>query len=298
MKTLQISENIKYYRKMYGFTQKEYSKKLGLSRSLLAMYETGKRTPSVEISRKMAKSFNISLYELINKDNSDSDLSTEKFNDFYIKIEDLYKETFRIVPFVTSDEAFKDDYFKKTYREHKLMLNRVNNNNLGYLFCSIYESYLKLWKEHKIVEAAINILSILTLIMISCIMGVNSLNLCSRCLPNSYINNKSVKDYYVVTETDEFDDDIHRVKNFFAKEYNQLYLDILTEIKNSPIWVDLADYYSAFYICFNLDVDDADRWNVLYDFLEIYKQMGNKYAKDFLKIANVTNCDIYCCEAY
>lgn len=56
----EIVKNEKLYtlRKKKGETQAEVAKNLGISKSAYNMYETGKRTPSDNVKRKIAEHFN------------------------------------------------------------------------------------------------------------------------------------------------------------------------------------------------------------------------------------------------
>ncbi len=46
-------------RKSKGFSQKEFAEKIGVSSSLIALYETGKRKPKLERAIVIAKYFNV-----------------------------------------------------------------------------------------------------------------------------------------------------------------------------------------------------------------------------------------------
>ena len=46
-------------RKSRGLTQKEFSDELGVSSSLIALYETGKRKPKLERAIEIGKFFNV-----------------------------------------------------------------------------------------------------------------------------------------------------------------------------------------------------------------------------------------------
>ena len=56
-----LSERIKFLREKEGLNQKEFAKKMNISRSTASMYESGKNTPPDDIKIAMAKYFNVSL---------------------------------------------------------------------------------------------------------------------------------------------------------------------------------------------------------------------------------------------
>lgn len=54
-----------YLRKREGYTQTELAKRLGISRSTVGMYESGKREPDFEMLEAIADLFNVSMSVLI-----------------------------------------------------------------------------------------------------------------------------------------------------------------------------------------------------------------------------------------
>lgn len=61
-----------YLRKRTGLTQVELAKKLEVSHSSIAMYESGKREPSIEKLEEIADFFNVDINFLLGKGNEDS----------------------------------------------------------------------------------------------------------------------------------------------------------------------------------------------------------------------------------
>ncbi|MCX7884565.1 MAG: helix-turn-helix domain-containing protein [Caloramator sp.] len=61
-----LGEKIRDLRKSMGFTQEELGKKLNLRKSTISQYENNKNTPDIEILKKMASIFSVSLDELLN----------------------------------------------------------------------------------------------------------------------------------------------------------------------------------------------------------------------------------------
>ncbi|MBE7060962.1 MAG: helix-turn-helix transcriptional regulator [Clostridiales bacterium] len=58
-------ENLKSARKGVGFTQKQVAEKLGVVESCYANWEQGRTEPNVDMLRKLAEIFDISIDELI-----------------------------------------------------------------------------------------------------------------------------------------------------------------------------------------------------------------------------------------
>lgn len=65
---MDFKDNLKTLRKKKGFSQVELADKLGLSKSLIGLYETGDRKPSFEALEAIADFFNVSIDYLMGKD--------------------------------------------------------------------------------------------------------------------------------------------------------------------------------------------------------------------------------------
>ena len=63
-----IAENLRYIRKLWGYTQLELGKRLGPSRGNIASYENRQASPSVETLITVSRTFQINLQDLILKE--------------------------------------------------------------------------------------------------------------------------------------------------------------------------------------------------------------------------------------
>src|SRR6478672_3482023 len=61
-------QNLKYLRKLRGWTQEEFSGKLKIKRSLLGAYEEERAEPKLEVLEMVSSIFKITLDELLLKD--------------------------------------------------------------------------------------------------------------------------------------------------------------------------------------------------------------------------------------
>lgn len=59
--------------KKEGISQRELAKQIGINESALSRYLNGSRTPRIDIISKLAKHFNISVEELLDEDQKNSD---------------------------------------------------------------------------------------------------------------------------------------------------------------------------------------------------------------------------------
>lgn len=66
------NKNLKYLRKLRGWTQEEFAQKLRIKRSLLGAYEEERADPRIEVLEVVADMFKLSLDDLLRKDLSDN----------------------------------------------------------------------------------------------------------------------------------------------------------------------------------------------------------------------------------
>jgi transcriptional regulator with XRE-family HTH domain len=69
------NKNLKYLRKLRGWTQEEFAQKLRIKRSLLGAYEEERADPRMDVLETVADMFKLSLDELLRKDVSDNKTS-------------------------------------------------------------------------------------------------------------------------------------------------------------------------------------------------------------------------------
>lgn len=66
------NKNLKYLRKLRGWTQEEFAKKLRIKRSLLGAYEEERADPRMEVLEVIADMFKLTLDDLLRKDLSEN----------------------------------------------------------------------------------------------------------------------------------------------------------------------------------------------------------------------------------
>ncbi|MDB5207725.1 MAG: LexA family transcriptional regulator [Flavisolibacter sp.] len=71
----QANKNLKYLRKLRGWTQEEFAQKLRIKRSLLGAYEEERADPRIEILEAVADMFKLTLDDLLRRDVSDNKTS-------------------------------------------------------------------------------------------------------------------------------------------------------------------------------------------------------------------------------
>lgn len=70
-----IGENLAFYRKLSGLTQKQVADAISLNRSTYTKYETGASEPSLEILKRIAVVLNVDLVSLLKEDDEDLSFS-------------------------------------------------------------------------------------------------------------------------------------------------------------------------------------------------------------------------------
>src|ERR1051325_10182624 len=65
------NKNLKYLRKLRGWTQEEFAQKLRIKRSLLGAYEEERAEPRIDVLEVVADMFKLTLDDLLRKDISD-----------------------------------------------------------------------------------------------------------------------------------------------------------------------------------------------------------------------------------
>lgn len=72
---MDISKKITELRKRKGWSQAELSKRIQVSREIIGRYERDDATPSIEIAKRIADAFSVSLDYLVG--NSDEEIDTK-----------------------------------------------------------------------------------------------------------------------------------------------------------------------------------------------------------------------------
>lgn len=86
---------LKYLRERDGYTQEELAKRLNISRSALANYEQGRRTPNHELEETIADLFNVDLNTLRGLPTPELDEETIYVVESYKKLKDTDKGTIK-----------------------------------------------------------------------------------------------------------------------------------------------------------------------------------------------------------
>ena len=82
-----LPEKLRELRNKYGFSQKEVADRLEISPSIVSGYETGERTPSIDVLLSISYLYNCSVDYLLGKTNEKPKLyiDTSKLNENQVK---------------------------------------------------------------------------------------------------------------------------------------------------------------------------------------------------------------------
>jgi len=99
--------NLQAIRKEKGFSQQQLANRLGVSRSTVAMWETGGSEPDIETLTKLAEIFNVSIDRLLNHESG----TTQHVNDDEAMelLDELHKRPEMKALFQVTRKATKED---------------------------------------------------------------------------------------------------------------------------------------------------------------------------------------------
>ncbi len=98
---MSISENIKYLRKIAGYTQEQFASEVGIKRSLVGAYEEGRAEPRLQTLQKIGEVLNVTTDALISKDLTKDDhkkYPKEKIKILSITVDKEEKENIELIP--------------------------------------------------------------------------------------------------------------------------------------------------------------------------------------------------------
>jgi transcriptional regulator with XRE-family HTH domain len=62
---MDLGKNLKHFRKAKGVTQVQLAKDLGIDKSTIACYETNRNEPNIDMLKKLALYFDVTLDDLL-----------------------------------------------------------------------------------------------------------------------------------------------------------------------------------------------------------------------------------------
>lgn len=283
------SKNIRNLRIAYGETQMDLAYALGLeSPAAISNYEKGSRTPKIGVRKKIASHYRITEDELMTGDFSRLNVVSLPLNDT-VKMKEM---TSTYLPIICTDDAIADPLFSKGYEAHthifKDMIVGKDYDQKEYEICM--NAYIESYELNNTLESAANclwwfLLTGMGMVNAHMLNGIKALEKKQigkvEFLKNFYLHN-SDNDCY-----DEVEAQRKKDRKEFLDDSEEVIVTLLRELKASPQWSDLADYYIAFRYTFcivNNNLSDDMNRTVGGEMMWAIAALGNKYAISFLRV--------------
>ena len=109
-----IGDRIQALRKQHGWSQQQLAKKVGTSGPIVGRYERGEMTPSVEVAKKLAAAFGVTLDFLVDDTGKSVEIKDKAMLQRLMEIEALDAEDQKTIVHVL-DSLLRDAKARKTY---------------------------------------------------------------------------------------------------------------------------------------------------------------------------------------
>ncbi len=111
-----LGKRIHELRKQRGWSQPAAGKMVGTSGAIIGRYERGEMTPSIEVARKLAKAFGVTLDYLVSDEDLPDVLKDRKMLERWIAIDQIPEEDRLRILFVV-DGLIRDAIARQAYKE-------------------------------------------------------------------------------------------------------------------------------------------------------------------------------------
>lgn len=109
-----IGDKIQALRKEHGWSQQQLAKKVGTSGPIVGRYERGEMTPSVEVAKKLADTFDVTLDFLVDDTGKTTEIKDKAMLKRIMEIQALDTEDQKTIVHVL-DSLLRDAKAKKAY---------------------------------------------------------------------------------------------------------------------------------------------------------------------------------------
>jgi transcriptional regulator with XRE-family HTH domain len=131
---IKLGDNIRKYRLIKGYKQKELAEILNIKRSTYSNYENNRRVPEIDVLEKIAKALDVTIHDLIE-----------------MSYENLIKTNSRSVEIWINDKVFSNEekeaiqmHFSELLLRYKKLINTASNEKIKLQeFKKYYEEYNK-----------------------------------------------------------------------------------------------------------------------------------------------------------
>ncbi len=272
----QLGRNIKHLREMHAETLEELGEAIHCAKSTVAGYERGVRKPDLQTLQTIGAHYNKTTDELLNSDLTDLGDLTLDLN----SLSGMIQLIRIILPLYSSDEAMKNDNFRKGYELSQSMLESFSRAETlsGNVIVRIFESFLNAADESESPESVANLMWSIFIWWTQMYDTEQMLSLQNKMLSKKL----TFKDYMKLRDTESTAIKEKRVS--FVSDFNEIITATLKALKSEQEWSDLADYYLALrYVVGMVDTDLSYEMNsaVGMQMMLSFMTLGNDIAFKF-----------------
>lgn len=280
--TNQLGTNIRSLRKAYGETQEQLGEIVYVEKNAISNYENGKREPNKKTLSAIAKHYMVSVEELLHEDLSNLDRIT-------IDKDSFWKYIYFILPIVSSEKAAENPSFQKAHQVHEILYEESSHISLDWIskmgIC--FGNYLKAIQDAEIeAESAANIVALWFLLMVYTQMVPDLIKNKSAVLSQIISTDEKLRKTLTDPDSSFFWDAKEHHMDTSENEMDDLIFEMLTVIKKSRNWSDLADYYLALRYVWNLvdnDLECGFNRRIGVEMMYTFVSVENMYALRFLE---------------
>jgi transcriptional regulator with XRE-family HTH domain len=112
-----IGDKIQALRKQHGWSQQQLAKNIGTSGPIVGRYERGEMTPSVEVAKKLADTFGVTLDYLVDDTGRAAEIKDKAMLQRIMELQALDSEDQKTIVHVL-DSLLRDAKARKAYASH------------------------------------------------------------------------------------------------------------------------------------------------------------------------------------
>lgn len=275
-----LGKNIQHMRKHYGESLEELGFSIGMARTSVKDYESGRRKPNPDILKMISEHYGktvdemlkVKLYEL-EKIDSTQIVDTEQMFDSFLDI----------LPLVESEKAYENVSFSKGMLMIKGMLNafRKGQDVEGTVIGDVMDCFIEA-VDADVYEAVAN-----TLWCVFFLWNQQYTDLKALQKFQSRLISKQVDWKELIYETQKNEKKSVDKKKDFIEDFDSIVIELIRTLKEMEQWMHLGDYYLALrYVLGMVNTGCSNEMNqaVGMQMMQSFAQIGNRYASNYLKI--------------
>ena len=277
-----LGANIRSLRMAYGETQEQLGEAIFVEKNTISYYENGKREPNKETLKAIAEHYSASVGELLYSDLTGIGKITVDPNAFWKNI-DIF------LPIISSEKALTNENFKKAFDAHKEFydqLHKVSMEGIDKIdIC--FEGYQAAVENDEIkAEAAANFIALWFLVMVVLKATPDLFKIKPASLKQVAERDEETRKLIEDADPSFQADAEELLDEIYNEEIKNEISEMLTVVKRSKEWSDLAYYYLALQYLWNL-VDNDLGWGfnqrIGIEMMAAFNSVNNRYAARFLK---------------